>query len=667
MGDELGVLDNYHLKEALQGAVKRLGERCGKAAIDLLSTRFIESIDASPDDEYSYIWRSAIEDHEPDTHKDSYRTILVDSIRDAALGLVDSNSKDKSEVLKTLLQSPYVTLVRIGIFICGERYGSVGTHFWEVFRPQWMIEIPYWHELFWFIKKGFPRFSASERQQFIDGVIDVKGNWKDLASSQEWDEILRRDLLFPAVGFGDAEVELLFETLVKRRGTVREHPDFHTYSKSGFVGENSPVTSDQIINMSDVELIDLMRNFVPDTKSWDGATYRGFAENLSGAVRASADGFANRMRLFANSARPYQHGLLSGLRERWAEDKRDIDWSATLSIIQSIVTAGELRRDLNAEQHKGWEPSVYWVVSDIADLIKAGASSPDRPLQPLEYEKCIEILQTILGMIGPTSAGKSEDAVIDAINSPRGKTLEAVINVALAMRRHEVMTGQKIPAVWRAVGPIFESELQSSESGQNEEFATLVGMYCANLHYLNPNWVEGNFDRLFSLSNENAWNCATQGIVHQRHLYRWLFEKIKNGGHLRRMIFAKRTDDSVSKKALQFLGLAYLEECEQLAQPGLMLDLITSVHFNELMQLCWFFWTLRDGLEKSEIRRRRILNFWSQVATAIRTKGNSQPALQSELNLLSIFIQEITPEIELIWCEAAPHADIRHHGNNLVE
>ena len=140
---------------------------------------------------------------------------------------------------------------------------------------------------------------------------------------------------------------------------------------------------------------------------------------------------------------------------------------------------------------------------------------------------------------------------------------------------------------------------------------------------MNPNWVEDNFDRLFSLSNENAWNCAAQGIAYQRHLYRWLYEKIKNGGHLQRMIFAKGRNDSVSKKALQFLGLAYLEERKQLDQPGLMLDLITSVHFNELMQLCWFFWTLRDGQEDSEISRRRILNFWSQVATAIRSKGHA--------------------------------------------
>ena len=52
---------------------------------------------------------------------------------------------------------------------------------------------------------------------------------------------------------------------------------------------------------------------------------------------------------------------------------------------------------------------------------------------------------------------------------------------------------------------------------------------------------------------------------------------------------------------------------------------------------------------------------------AMRTKGLSHPELQSELNLLSTYIQEITPEIERIWSEAAPHADIRHHGNNLVE
>jgi len=76
MRERVGVLDSYHLGEALKGSALKLGERCGMAAIGMLSRRYAECVGAPGDDQHSYIWRSAIEDHEQDAHKDSFRTVL---------------------------------------------------------------------------------------------------------------------------------------------------------------------------------------------------------------------------------------------------------------------------------------------------------------------------------------------------------------------------------------------------------------------------------------------------------------------------------------------------------------------------------------------------------------------------------------------------------------
>ena len=86
MSDKAGVLDSYHLGEVLRSSASKLGERCGAAAVDMLAHRLAEYIGSAEDDKYSYIWRSAIEDHEQDAHKDDMRAILVDAVRDAACG-----------------------------------------------------------------------------------------------------------------------------------------------------------------------------------------------------------------------------------------------------------------------------------------------------------------------------------------------------------------------------------------------------------------------------------------------------------------------------------------------------------------------------------------------------------------------------------------------------
>ncbi|MDG3064623.1 hypothetical protein ACFQ4M_14405 [Thauera mechernichensis] len=665
MSDRVGVLDSYHLGEALKASARKLGERCGSGAVDMLARRLGEYIGSPEDDEYSYIWRSAIEDHEQDAHKEDARAVLVDAVRDAALGATSSNTPEALAVARALLQSPYPTLIRVGIYVCSEHYGAVGTIFWECAKDKWFFDLRYWHELYWLIKKAFPRFSAHHRTQFMRVVEELKGDWSDESHQHKWDEIHRRDLLHPAFGQGDPEVDEKYLALVQRWGPVRDHPDFHTYSTSEWVGDRSPVAFDALVGMSDAELVAFLKGFVPDSRSWDGPTYRGLASSISAAVRASEDGFARRIGLFADLARPYQYGLLRGLKQRWSDDKRDIDWQATLSLVQKIASSPAFRADLTGDQPEGWEPSVHWVVSDIADLLK-GASGTERHVPAELYQSCFEILSLILDAMMPTDAKQANDPVSHAINSPRGRALESLIHMALAMRREEVASNSSSGETWGSVGPVLEAELATSEAGLNADFAAMAGMYCANFHYLNSEWTEANFDRLFSSANEGAWKCTAQGFAYQRYLYGWLFKSLVKGGHLRRMVYSEGLPDQVAERALQFLGLAYLEGMEGLDGGGLLSELIADLRVKALSHLCGFFWTLR-GKGGQSARTSKILAFWMKLAEQIRANHSNLPELQSALSRLAVFVHELTPAAVQALVEAAPHAQVRHHGYILVE
>jgi len=665
MSDRAGVLGSYHLGEVLKPSARKLGERGGAAAVDMLGLRLADFIGSSEDDNYSYIWRSAIEEHEQDTHREDTRAVLVDAIRDAALGATSSSTTEALAVARTLLQSPYPTLNRVGIYVCGEHYGTVGTIFWECAKDSWFIDAPYWHELYWFINKTFSRFSAAQRAQFLRFVEQSKGALIDESRQQEWDERHRRDLLHPAFGQGDAEVDEKYQTLVQLWGPVRDHPDFHTYSTSGWVGDRSPIASDALVCMSDEELVTFLKGFVPSDRRWDGPTYRGLASSISAAVRASEDGFAPRIALFADLPRPYQHGLLRGLKERWSDDRRDINWPATLSLVQTIVSTPVFKAELAADKTEGWEPSVHWVVTDIADLLKE-VSGTERRLPAELHQSCLHILRLVLDATKPTEAKQLNDAVSHAINSPRGRTLESFIHFALALRRDEVATKSGLDETWSVVEPVLEAELATSESGHNADFAAIAGMYCTNLHYLNSEWTEANFDRIFSTTSDAAWKCAAQGFAYQRYLYDWLFKSLVISGHLRRMVYSEDLPDQVGEKAVQFLGLAYLEDMESLDERGLLSELITDLRIKDLSQLCWFFWTLRGPAEPSA-RTSKILDFWMKVAEQARANQANLPELQSALSQLAVFVHELTPAIVEALVEAAPHAQVRHHGHMLVE
>lgn len=664
MSDKTGVLDSYHLGEVLKPSARKLGERCGAAAVEMLARRLTEYIGSAEDDKYSYIWRSAIEEHEQDDHNKDARAVLVDAVRDATLGATSTNSPTSLAIVKSLLQSPYPTLTRVGIYVCGEHYGTVGAVFWECATGRWFLEVPYWHELYWFINKAFSRFSSAQRGRFLELVEQLRGNWSDESRQVEWDEIHRRDLLHPAFGLGDSEVDEKYQKLVEQWGEVGDHPDFHIYSGDGWMEDRSPVTSDVLLGMTDDELVAFLSGFVPDVRSWDGPTYRGLASSISAAVRGSEDGFEGRMLLFADLARPYQHGLLRGLKERWSNDKREINWFATLALVKAIVSAPAFQADLAADQAESSEPTVHWVVGDIADLFMS-ATGTERHLPSELHKSCLQVLQIIL-VAAPIDSGEPSDAVLHAINTPRGRTLESFIHLALAMRREEFAANPSSNETWLAVRTVFDAELASSEVGRNTDFAAIAGMYCANLHYLNAEWTETNFDRLFSTNSEVAWRCAAQGFAYQHYMYDWLFKCLVTGGHLRRMVYTGGLPDKVAQRALQFLGLAYLEDKESLDGSGLLRELVLELKIKELSHLCWFFWTLRGKAEPSA-HSSKILVFWMKVAEQLRVSHTELPALQSALSQLAVFIHDFTSDTVEALVEAAPHAQVGHHGYLLVE
>lgn len=122
----------------------------------------------------------------------------------------------------------------------------------------------------------------------------------------------------------------------------------------------------------------------------------------------------------------------------------------------------------------------------------------------------------------------------------------------------------------------------------------------------------------------------------------------------------------MAERALQFLGLAYLEGMEGLDGGGLLNELVAELRVKELSQLCWFFWTLRGKAEPS-VRTSKILMFWMKVAEQARANRADVPELQSALSQLAVFVHELTPVAVEALVEAAPHAQVRHHGYMLVE
>jgi hypothetical protein len=660
------VVDGRVLHEVVAKHAQKLGYRCGRPVLDLLTERYKAVEGSTEDGRYSYVWRNAIEDHERDSQDHEARGAIVSSLRDATLGAIDRNYADVEEFLTSLLESSHEVLARIGIYVCGQRFDVAGKLFVTHLKASWFSELGFWHESYWVVKSNFRKFGAIDQAYFIALVMSLKGEWIDGSDASSLDEQLRRDVLSAAVGQGNQVLDAEYRRLIDIHGKERPDIDFHTFtSEASWVGEKSPATAETILRMSDAALTKLLATFTEDRGNWQGPTIKGLADAIAAAVRLSDDGFATRLTGFLEQPTPYQHGLLRGLKNRWSEDKNDIHWDAVVSVVESIVSSDRLRREIDGLGNSTggvWTPDARWLISDVADLIKEG-SSTDRSMPAELLVRCMAILSSLIDLSPPSSTNDPASSVSTALNSNHGQLVISSIHVALAMAREGDPLAPEV--AWNYLKPLVEKELVSSEEGDNSAFAAICGLYCVNLHFLAPQWVDSNFSRMFSQKNVTAWRSAAFGFSYQSHMYEWLYIQIRKGGHLQRMIFDE-AGEQVRRKALQFLTLAYLEKREDINSDGPLKDLIRTLQDDSLKQICWFLWTLRDNAPSDE-REERIVDLWISIWRAIRDSGVEHRSLSSQLNLLSVFVTKLDdPNVVAAWSDSAQYAEIGHHGNVTV-
>lgn len=656
------VLDSYHAKQIFDHNASLLGRRCGLDAVTVLIDALRNNDASDLDSAHSHIWRAAIEDHHQDRHRDELRDVLISAVRDAAVAILDENSVSGREVVTSLLDSEYPVIRRIGIYVGGERYETAGELVWPRLTNEWVANSNYWHEIYWFLRKGFPKFRAEERARLVTLLDALRGPTE---GGTAHNLARQRDLLSAVVGMNDAELDGRFARLVEVNGRPGEHPDLLVYSiDAGWVGEQSPASPVELLHMSPEVLSTYLRDFEP-SNAWNAPSRRGLADALAQAVRQSESGYMDSLADFIEAHPAYQQAVLSGIRGRWVEDKTSVDWVKVLHFAHEIVLSAQFIDGVREDATVFNEPTHHWVAREVADLIQAGISEEERAIPQDLLGPASAILIGIARAYPPTPAEAGADAVSNAINRPRGRALEAIIRLLLHARAlHD--KGLSASPTWEDLREFFDEELDLSEAGNNADFAAHLGVYLPNMRYLAEDWVERNFDRIFSQESQAAWACAAQGFAYQRTLYDWLYTALKDGGHLARMLARDGLPDTVTDKAIQFVALAYLHGTETLSEARVSLigELLRGRRVDDYAKLAWFLWTLRGGLDDTQ--RQRVMVLWLEASRLLSGHEMGSQKQLSHLSLLAVHIGVLTPEIEAAWVQAAPYADVSHHGSTLV-
>ena len=658
--------DSYHADKSLSAFSNLSGRTLGIAAVEIFHDKFVELLEALGNDTYSCYWQPAIEEHEQNKYHDDVENILLKAFRDSLDGCVESLEEQAFDYLKTLIDSPLQTVRRVAVVMATKYYRYL-FGLTESLLEDNFFQANYRHEIWCFLHAHYTSFPEEAKKKVLNiiedkGVLDEDGRQLDSASAYQ------RATWLAAVRHAGTIEERLYSTSIEVAGAEPEHPEFSTFMSSGeFIEPRTPFSVEELSGKKPEDLVDLLNCF-PAAGSWSEPGRPGLARTFKEVIKKSPLKYLEALDIFLQLDLRYIQAVLEAYSELWIS-KSKLPWADVWQKLL-LYTGGLIASDLFWSEEDDQDQSVFsanrtWIVSSIARLFEAGVKEDGHAVPPSCHSSIFHQIQVLLqNQVGELFQADS-DAVGIAINSARGRCIEALVNLALReCRLEDGSNGGEHISTWERYLPVFQEELDLTEKGQYE-FSALLPYYLPNFLYMSREFVLDNLSNLFSNSNEVKWSCAIQGYCYVTKFFKDVYIFLIKNGDLKKSIDKEYLSDFVKKRVIENISVAYINDLEDISRgDSLISQVIDRNNIDELSSLIVFFRSLRqhDDQRISE----KALELWAHILRKIDLETPAGQKIASKLCSWSIFLDQLDDASVELLRPIAPYADISHNGSELL-
>jgi len=485
-------------------------------------------VDEEGPEDYSYIWRSAIEDH-AQNHTHSLKSILVYAVRNSAEFIAETNTAHVPELVRILEARPWRIFHRIALhllrkfgneapdlvitrltdralfddthvrheyaLLAGERFGVLGP------REQGVI-------LGW-ISDGpdLERFKETEEQWSGKRPTD-----EDAA---RYGRFWQRDRLAWFKKHLPEEWQRRYEALVAECGEP-EHPEFASFSGS-WVGPTSPKSAEELRAMTVEAVVGFLKSWEP-SGTQVAPSPEGLGRELSAVIGQAPERFSAEAEKFEGLDPTYVRSLLSGLRDA-AKQKPTFSWPPVLDLCCWVVNQPREIPGRKSE-YRDLDPGWGWTRKSISDLLSTGFEGGPTEI-PFDLRTAAwSVLRVLTDDPDPTPAdearygGPNMDPATLSINTTRGEALHAVIHYALWVRRHLEKLPDAEERLARGfdempeVREVLDEHLELSRD-PSLAVRSVYGRWFPWLVLLDSSWARDHVAKIFPLSEaERAYRDA---------------------------------------------------------------------------------------------------------------------------------------------------------------
>ena len=448
----VGRLSAWAYQRAVEKILPDLVDSAGLEGLRLLTGRLSVAVELSrhkdepPDsDDYSYVWRPAIEDH-PQNLEHGVRCMLVTATRDAAVRLARLSDENLRAVVQ-LLEGGTLVHRRIALHVLAVVPGGAEMAAERIASRDFFDEPRLKHEYAELLRSRLGEAPPNVRRTFLDWVLagpDVEKFRRRHTAATPEDEIAyaerwkRNRLSIVADHLSGDEAEQYRELLTKHGEA--EHPDFLSWSES-WSGSKTPLTSEDMNSMPAGEVVEFLASWQPgdDTGQRFEPSMEGLGRTFQAVVADRAVDFAAVASRMQTLDPTYVRSFLSGL-EAAVRAGASLQWDQPILLMASVLEHPfEHEEDAPGfERDPGWS----WTRGQVASLLQEGVADRNNRIS-------FELRGEVWGVLEPltrdpdpspayeaTEAGYiSMDPLTLSINTNRGKAMHAAIAYALWCRR----------------------------------------------------------------------------------------------------------------------------------------------------------------------------------------------------------------------------------------
>jgi hypothetical protein len=662
------VVDDYWLKKFIEHHAGILGQRLGAEAAELFHSRLHEVFGKGTRSRFSYLFRPAVEEHSQNMEWYAAENCMVVGMRDLLLGWVDTDADAVIAYIKKLLDGELVIARRISFHVIDIRWQQMSVLFGQVLSPG-IFKLGHLHELYWLLSNHFTEMTGTQQTEVVAAIRDLPVP----KNTEDYDRYLRscqREWLSSIKGKGCKEADQWFDALGSGENVVglSKHPDFLSYSELSVGSGPSPFQKYELIVFAqDGSLIDFLNRFQP-TGNWDGPSIRSLTSILEEAVLDEPTLFLQILPKFINAKRPYQYGILAGIKRLWDKPSTKttiIDWNNAwgriIEFLEKLLQpesfwSEEVTDDFNMTPTRNWIPPV------IAELLKAGTQDDQHAYAPSFFPKTTVLIKILLEKAS-SEEGVSDDPMSQAINSSKGKAIEAFFSLALRVCRIADRSSGNHESEWKELQPLADRELSQCKDG-NYDFSTLAAGYLTNVEYLDVNWLSVNISKIFPEQWPNNFKSAMGGLAYA-HVTKRCYALLLEAGTIDVGIRFANIEWKFKTRLIERVALAYLWGDEELSSPRFRYWFDTGDE-DSIKAVSRLFWSVKHQALTSE-QIARIKAFWMTCLTWSDTQKEIPRKILSSLSKLACYINDIGESDLKLLKATAPYCELSYNTTDFIE